>query len=69
MATALPERPLTTMHLNPLIEGEKEFKGIGIPDRVRCFDRAVGAICDHELVSGALVDQREFEELASPDWP
>jgi hypothetical protein len=70
LRSALNGKSIKAMHMTDLVQGKKEFKGIDIPTRVKCLERAVGIVCKHALlVTGAIVDQKEFEETAGPDWP
>lgn len=70
LATAIPGRPIPFMHLFSLMSHKKHFDGLDIPTRVKCLDRAVDIVCEHAyLATGAGFDQKEFEELAGPDWP
>ncbi len=70
LATALPWRSIAAMHMTDLIQGKESFDGVAIPDRAACLERAAKIICDHAMVvTGALVDQKEFEAAAGPDWP
>lgn len=70
LATGVPGRRLTALHMYELIGHKRQFDGIELPTRVKCFERAVDLICEHAMiVTGALVDQKEFEEKAGADWP
>lgn len=70
LATGIPGRKLEAMHMYELIGQKKQFKELDLPPRIRCFERAIDIICEHaSLVTGAMFDQKEFEEMAGPDWP
>src|SRR5262249_44727150 len=70
LATGIPGHPVAAMHMNSLIGHKRWFKEIELEPRVQFFEKAVSIICDHALiVTGALIDQKEFEDMAGPDWP
>jgi hypothetical protein len=70
LKTALHGRGLSAMHTTDLVQGQEEFEGVSIPDRIECLTRAADIICRHALlVTGAMVDQKEFESEAGPEWP